>query len=142
MNKPEYILNQLTKGIKMGMDSISTISDQISDKELRDDLKFQYDEYNNLLNQVDTELKNYDAFPKELNPMQKAMGWMSIKWSTLDDKSDSKIAEMMLQGLNMGIIEGIKLSHSNKDAEGNIPTILNNFINFQENSIQKLKKYL
>ncbi len=142
MNNPEYILNQLTKGIKMGMDSISTISEQISDKELKNDLKFQYDEYNNILNQVDTELKNYDAFPKELNPMQKAMGWMTIKWSTLDDKSDSKIAEMMLQGLNMGIIEGVKLSNNNKNAEGNIPTILNNFINFQENSIQKLKKYL
>ncbi len=142
MDNPEYILNQLTKGIKMGMDSISNISSQISDRGLKDELSFQYNEYNRILNTVDTELRNYDEFPKELNPMQKAIGWMSIKWSTMDNKSDSKIAEMMIQGLNMGIIEGVKLSNHNKNADGNINNILNSFVNFQENSIQKLKVYL
>ena len=142
MNNPEYILNELNKGIKMGMDSISNISSQVIDKELKDELKFQYDQYNKILNQIDEELKNYDAFPKELNPMQKAIGWMSIKWSTIDDKSDSKIAQMMLQGLNMGVIEGVKLSNHNPNADGNINTIINTFVNFQENSIQKLKTFL
>ncbi len=142
MNKPEYILDELTKGIKMGMDSISTISEEVTNTDLKQDLIYQFSEYNSLLNSIDNELKKYDKLPKELNPMQKAMGWMTIKWNTMDNRTDSKIAEMMVQGLNMGITEGVKLSNNNPNAEGNINSILDNFVAFQENSIKQLQKYL
>ena len=138
----QYILNEVNKGIKMGMDSISTISEKVQSQDLKNDLKFQYDKYNEILNQVNNELSKFGEFPKELNPMQKAMGWMSIEWNTMNDKSDSKISEMMLQGTNMGIIEGVKLLNNNPDAPKQTKNILNEFIKFQENTIEQLKKYL
>lgn len=138
----QYILNEVNKGIKMGMDSISTISEKVQSQDLKNDLKFQYDKYNEILNQVNNELSKFGEFPKELNPMQKAMGWMSIEWNTMNDKSDSKISEMMLQGTNMGIIEGVKLLNNNPDAPKQTKNILNDFIKFQENTVEQLKKYL
>ena len=142
MDSPGYILNELNKGIKMGMDSISTVSEKVQDDRFKKDLKYQYDKYNEILNKVNDELDNYNNFPKELNPMQKAMGWMSIQFNTLDDKSNSKISEMMLQGINMGIIEGVKLLNHNPDTDENIKNILYEFISFQENTAEQLKKYL
>lgn len=142
MDSPGYILNELNKGIKMGMDSISTVSEKVQDDRFKKDLKYQYDKYNEILNKVNDELDNYNDFPKELNPMQKAMGWMSIQFNTLDDKSNSKISEMMLQGINMGIIEGVKLLNHNPDTDENIKNILYEFIIFQENTAEQLKKYL
>lgn len=142
MDSPGYILNELNKGIKMGMDSISTVSEKVQDDRFKKDLKYQYDKYNEILNKVNDELDNYNDFPKELNPMQKAMGWMSIQFNTLDDKSNSKISEMMLQGINMGIIEGVKLLNHNPDTDENIKNILYEFISFQENTAEQLKKYL
>lgn len=138
----QYILNEVNKGIKMGMDSISTISEKVQSQDLKNDLKFQYDKYNEILNQVNNELSKFGEFSKELNPMQKAMGWMSIEWNTMNDKSDSKISEMMLQGTNMGIIEGVKLLNNNPDAPKQTKNILNEFIRFQENTVEQLKKYL
>ncbi len=138
----QYILNEVNKGIKMGMDSISTISEKVQSQDLKNDLKFQYDKYNEILNQVNNELSKFGEFPKELNPTQKAMGWMSIEWNTMNDKSDSKISEMMLQGTNMGIIEGVKLLNNNPDAPKQTKNILNEFIKFQENTVEQLKKYL
>ena len=126
----------------MGMDSISNVSQKVQDDRFKQDLKCQYDKYNQILNNVNNELSNYDAFPKELNPMQKAMGWMSIEMNTISDKSNSKIAEMMLQGTNMGIIEGVKLLNNNPDAPKQTKNILNEFIKFQENTVEQLKKYL
>ena len=126
----------------MGMDSISTVSEKVQDDRFKKDLKYQYDKYNEILNKVNDELDNYDDFPKELNPMQKAMGWMSIQFNTLDDKSNSKISEMMIQGTNMGIIEGVKLLNHNPDTDKNVKDILNEFIQFQENTVEQLKKYL
>lgn len=142
MSNEIYVLNEVNKGIKMGMDSISNISEKVQDDNFKDDLKWQYDQYNNILNKVTTELGNYDDFPNEINPMQKAMGWMSVEMKTMNDKSNSKIAEMMLQGINMGIIEGVRLKNQNPDLDGNVQNILNEFISFQENTAEQLKKFL
>ena len=46
MENSQYILNEINKGIKMGMDSISTIAEKVGDDNFKDDLKFQYDKYN------------------------------------------------------------------------------------------------
>ena len=142
MGNAIYVLNEINKGIKMGMDSISNVSEKVEDDNLKNDLKFQYDKYNDILNKVSSELGNYDDFPQELNPMQKAMGWISVEFNTMDDRSNSKIAEMMLKGTNMGIIEGVKLLNHNPDLEQNVKNILNEFIKFQENNVEQLKKYL
>ena len=142
MDSNRYILNELNKGIKMGMDSISNVSEKVQDDRFKQDLKYQYDEYNKILNEVNDELTNYDDFPKELNPMQKAMGWMGVELNTISDKSNSKIAEMMIQGTNMGIIEGVKLLNQNPEADDEVKNVLNEFIKFQENTIEQLKKYL
>ena len=142
MDNPQYILNEVNKGIKMGMDSISTISEKVGDKNFKDDLLFQYDKYNEILNRVNSELKNYDDFPKEVPPVQKTMGYMEIQMSTITDKSNSHIAEMLLKGTNMGIIEGVKLKNRNPDVDATISSILDDFIKFQENTVEKLKTYL
>ena len=138
MDSPGYIF----KGIKMGMDSISNVAEKVQDDNFKKDLKYQYDKYNDILNKVNNELTNYDDFPKDLNPMQKAMGWMSVEFNTMDDKSTSKIAEMMLQGTNMGIIKGTKLLNNNPDTDENVKNILSEFVSFQEDTVEQLKKYL
>lgn len=142
MDNPQYILNEINEGIKMGMDSINHVSDKVEDKEFKDLLLHEYDRYNSILNRVNSELKNYDDLPKEVPPMQKMMGYMDIEISTMSDRSNSKIAEMMLKGTNMGIIEGIKLKNRNPDMDNTIKNILDDFIAFQENNVEDLKKYL
>ena len=89
MDYPNYILNEINKGIKMGMDSISTVSEKVQDDSFKEDLRFQYSEYNEILNKVNTELQKYGSFPEEVNPAQKAMGWAQIQWDTMNDKSNS-----------------------------------------------------
>jgi len=142
MDNGQYILNEINKGIKMGMDSISTITEKVGDGNFKDDLLFQYDKYNDILNKVNAELKNYNDFPAELPPMQKMMGYVDIQMSTITDKSNSHIAEMLIKGTNMGIIEGVKLKNQNPNADTKIQNILDEFIKFQENNVEKLKKYL
>ena len=67
---------------------------------------------------------------------------MDIQMSTLNDKSNSNIAEMLIKGTNMGIIEGVKLKNHNPDADVKIQKILDDFIKYQENNVERLKKYL
>ena len=142
MDSSKYVLNEVGKGLQMGLDSISNVTEKVEDGKLKEDLLYQYDVYNDLLQRVNTEITKYSDTPEQLNPMQKAMGWMSVEVNTLTDRSNSKISEMMLKGTNMGIIEGIKLKNRNPDMDNTIKNILDDFIAFQENNVEDLKKYL
>ena len=81
MDNPQYILNEINKGIKVGMDSISNITDKFQDNKFKDLLLFEYDRYNSILNKVNSELKNYDNIPKEVPPMQKVIEYMDVEYS-------------------------------------------------------------
>ena len=73
--------------------------------------------------------------------MNKVMTWYGIEWKTISDNSTSKLAELLLQGTNMGIIEGVKiLNHKVMDSE--VKKIAKKFVEMQENSVEELKGYL
>lgn len=136
------ILNELNIGIKMGMDSISNVLESVKDDNFKKILLEQYNKYNEILNKVDKKLQTFDKVPKDLPAMQKAMGIIEVKMNTTSDNSISHIAEMMLQGTNMGIIKGIKLLHNNPDMDKTIQNILNEFVDYQEKCMETLKEYL
>ena len=73
--------------------------------------------------------------------MTKAMTWSSINMKTMNDTSTSKIAEILLQGTNMGIIEGRKILN-NKNIDKKIHKIIEKYVDIQEKYVEKLKKYL
>ena len=60
---------------------------------------------------------------------------------TMMDDSSSKISELIIQGVNMGIIEGRKLLN-NKDINEEIKNLIDEYINVQEKELENLKKFL
>ena len=63
--------------------------------------------------------------------------------NTITDKSNSKISELLMQGTNMGIIEGRRLLNQNQEnIATDVKNILNDFVVMQEDSVETLKKYL
>lgn len=69
------------------------------------------------------------------------MTWYGIEMKTILDSSTSKIAELLLQGTNMGIIEGRKLLN-NKQTKENINNLVKKYVSMQETAVEKLKKFL
>ena len=61
---------------------------------------------------------------------------------TITDDTTSKLSELLMQGTNMGIIEGRRLINQNQNTENNVKNILNDFVVMQEDSVETLKKYL
>ena len=69
------------------------------------------------------------------------MTWYGIEMKTLMDKSTSKIAEILLQGTNMGIIEGRRLLNQ-KDTDPQVQEIVEEYVDMQEHAVEKLKQFL
>ncbi len=136
------ILNEIHKGVTMGMASLEQIADKTQDQDLKDDLSFQYNEYQNTLNDVNKKFQEQGEIPDDTPVNTKIMGWTGIQMNTINDTSNSKLSEILIQGYDMGIIKGVKLLNQSPDASGDVKNILNGFITMQENCIDRLKKFL
>jgi len=60
----------------------------------------------------------------------------------MTDSTTSKLSELLMQGTNMGIIEGRRLINQNDDAADDVKSILHEFVTMQDDSVETLKKYL
>lgn len=136
------ILNEIHKGVTMGMASLELVADKTQDQQLRDDLSYQYTEYQNTLNTVNNKFQQEGEIPDDTPINTKLMGWTGIQFNTLTDTSNSKLSELLIQGYDMGIIKGVKLLNQSPEASGDVKNILNGFITMQENCIDRLKKFL
>ena len=145
-NQNLNILDEINKGATMGMDAIPFISQKVNDTKFKDVLKTEYNKYkdistrvNNLYNQFTTSKE-----PHETNNMNKMMTWYGIQMRTITDDTTSKLSELLMQGTNMGIIEGRRLinQNNNNNISPDVKHILNDFVVMQEDSVETLKKYL
>ncbi len=137
------ILKEIHKATKMGMDSISFVSEKLDDNKLKDNLSFQYTQYGQVMDRVNKLYENYGEIPEDKNVMNTIMGWTGVQMNTLKDKTPSHIAEIMIEGTTMGIIEGRKLLNNEAEqVSKDVRDLLNNFVTFQENNVEQLKKFL
>ena len=126
----------------MGKDSISMVSEKSPDGEFRDELTYQYNKYQETEERVNQQFERIGEIPDDTPIGQKIMGWSGIQFNTMKDHSNSQLSELLIQGYDMGIIKGVKLLNQSPEASGEVKDILNGFIEFQENSIARLKKFL
>ena len=142
-NQNLNILDEINKGATMGMNAISFVSDKAEDADFKHVLNVEYNKYENISKKVNNLYSNYsDKEPHETNSMNKIMTWYGIQMKTITDSTTSKLSELLMQGTNMGIIEGRRLINQNNDAADDVKDILHDFVVMQEDSIETLKKYL
>lgn len=138
------VLDEVNKGTTMGMDAIHFVSEKVADKKFKKVLEVEYDKYKDITNRVNNIYSQYvkQKEPDETNAMTKMMTWYGINMKTMTDQSNSKISELLMQGTNMGIIEGRRLLNNNPSIDTQVKQILNDFVVMQEDSVETLKKYL
>ena len=142
-NQNLNILDEINKGATMGMNAISFVSEKVKDENFKHVLDVEYNKYENISKKVNNLYSNYSSKePHETNTMTKIMTWYGIQMKTITDNTTSKLSELLMQGTNMGIIEGRRLINANQNAADDVKNILNDFVVMQEDSVETLKKYL
>lgn len=135
-------LDEIHKGACMGMDAINFVLDKVEDDKLKKVLEAEYNQYKDISKDIENIYPKYNNDkPHETTVMNKAMTWYGIEMKTMNDKSNSKIAELLLNGVNMGIIEGRKILN-NKNINEEVREIIKTYVEMQENSVEVLKQYL
>ena len=77
------ILNEIHKGVTMGMASIETISEKVGDPNFKENLSYQYNRYRDTLDKVNAKFEEAGEIPDDTPLNIKVMGWTGIQLNTL-----------------------------------------------------------
>ncbi len=142
MEENKNALDEINKGCTIGIDAINSLIDKVDNRNLKKLLEKELKEYDKIEDRINCIYTKYsEEEPHEINNFTKSMTDYMIKMKTMMDHTDSKIVEIILQGTNMGIIEGRRILN-NKEIDKEVEKILNEFVNNQEMIVEELKKYL
>ena len=97
------LLRECDAGIKMGISSIDDVIDDVKHEELRKLLLDCSDEHKRLQDEITELLDNYHDDGKEPNPMAKGMSWLKTNVKLVMNESDETIADLMVDGCDMGV---------------------------------------
>lgn len=141
--KLNVYLNAIYQNTKTAIQSIEDILPKCEDEDFKSELAREEDGYNIIS-------KECEAFAraerieeiKDNNWFEKAKLWSSINMSTMMDKSNRKIAELMLIGTFMGTITLIKDKHDHQNVSKELDEIADKLYNFEKDNLERLIPFL
>ena len=146
MNDKELMvdyLNAVYQNCRTGVQSLEDIMIKVDDPKFKKELALIQDDYIVLANECELLAKSEKIEQiKDNNWFEKSRLWASVNMSTMMDKSNRKIAELLLIGTFMGIITCIKDENDHKGVSKEIDELLAKLKKLERDSIDKLIPYL
>ena len=141
MNEKEIVL-KMYQNVDMGIVGIDAIISQVQDKKLRRLIQSQRKEYELLKKNIKKLCKKYKVVDAELGAFVKLNSNLMVGMKTFMDKSDNKIANLMMEGTNKGLIQLQELlNHYNKH-DRKLVKYLEAMIAIEHQNNNELKIYL
>ena len=145
MDENVELLTYLYQDADMALSSLTLLINKINkkDNKIKKIIEGIIKGYENYLKDIKKYIKdnNYDIKQKSL--ISKVGAYFGINMEVMKDNSDSRIADMLIQGLTMGVLNVTKKIDTHKgDANKDILKLANRFKDFQQEAINMLKKYL
>ena len=137
MNKDDTeILKEVQKNTRMAVKAIEAISDKVCNDKLSYELSREL--HNKAVDMLTRESKDV-YHPSAVEDMMLSG---AINMNTMLNNSTSRIAELMIQGNNRGILSMCKSMNHHDNAGSMTMEVAKELMDFEEKCIEKLKEYL
>lgn len=139
------LLEEIFKTVDMGSHSCIKLLKDLEGRDNKiidviEDIKKEYLSFEKKVKKI---VKKYKVDLEDVGMMAKLGSSMEMKMEVMKDNSDSKIADMLIRGNTMGVLEIEKSIHKFKDkTDKDVLKLAEELLDFQNNSIKKLKEYL
>jgi len=142
MNGNAELLNFIYQNSQMGVATIEQLIGIVEDNNFKKHLESQFNEYKEIHSAAKKALNESGYDEKGIGALKKIRTYLMINMQTMTDNSASHIAEMLIIGSNMGIINAVKNMKKYSDAEPTILKLMERLLKFEENNVQQLKEFL
>jgi len=137
----EYIYQTTDLGKKGLIHLLQALENK--DNKIKKDIEKQLEGYEELHKETEKLLQDNKIKPKDKGPFIELMNKMGVNMNVMMDNSDSKVAEIIIQGLTMGIVEmEKKIKSYEKEVEKDIVKLAKKVLKYQEKCLEEIKKYL
>ena len=136
------LLRECDAGVKMGTASIDDVLDHVKGDAFRKRLTVCKREHNQLQDEIQRLLDQYQDEGKNPNPMAKSMSFMKTAMKLSVDDTDATIADLMTDGCNMGVKSLNRYLNQYKAADEVSKDIAKRLINLEEKLAVDIRQYL
>lgn len=141
MNNQE-MLNEIRKATDMGVVGIEAVENRAAQEPLYDALLQQKQEYHELYGQADCMLLSRGGQRKNIPQSAKVFSRMSSAMKLMMGPTDSKIAEMMIEGNTKGMIKSYQNLRTLDQTDPEILTLSRKLLQTELHNIEQMKKFL
>lgn len=145
MNKKEYnekALLDVYKNAHIALQSIKDVLPSVKNKELKNELKIEYDGYDTIINELKLLMSAKGVKQKDINVFKKTMMYLSIKMKLAFNNGKNQIADMMIKGSIMGINELTAMKNEGSNLSEDVYNAVDKLLRLEEDYLERLKKFL
>lgn len=136
------LLNFVYQNSQMGVITIKQLLEIAEDADFRKQIQSQMEEYQKINSKAKEMLEENGCDEKGLGALEKVRTYLMIDVQTLMDKSTSHLAEMMLIGSTMGIVNSTRNLRKYKDAKKEILNLMDDLLKFEDGNFKQLRAFL
>lgn len=142
MKNSKEILSSVLKTTQMGQVGIRSVLDSSMRPGLRKALESQLREYDSIESEAHAIASQRGWEVPELDPAVRFMSDMMTRMKLSRGNSDSKIADMMIQGNTKGMIKGLKNIHQFPGTDAQINTLSQKLLDCENANIRQMQGFL
>ena len=142
MKNSKEILSSVVKTAQMGQTGIQSVLDTSMRPSLRKALESQLREYDSIETEAHTIASQRGWELKELDPGVRMMTDMMTRMKLHGRNTDSKIADMMIQGNTRGMVKGLKNLHQFPSSDSQVQMVSQKLLDCETANIRQMQGYL
>ncbi len=136
------LLRECDAGVKMGVASIDDVMDNVKSELFKRLLRDCRAEHEKLRVEIQAELDRFHDEGKNPNPILKGMSWIKTNMKLGMEESDSTVADLMVDGCNMGVKSLNRYLNEYKAADERSKDIAKRLIKLEEKLAQDIRQFL
>ena len=136
------LLRECDAGVKMGVESINEVLDNVESELFRRRLRDCRTEHEQLARDIQTQLTRFNDDGKDPSPIARGMSWMKTNMELGMEDSDNTVAELMTDGCNMGVKSLNRYLNQYKAADEYSKDIAKRLINMEEKLAVDIRQFL
>lgn len=142
MDQTQKLLQAIVENGRMGADACAQLLNRTDNIEMQRELALEKQQYEEAACAAENRLYGMGVRPQPKGPAARAGLWMGMQINTLKDKSASHIADIVIQGATMGVVELTKARNSCTEADAEAQGVASNLITRQQEAIDRLKAFI
>jgi len=142
MKNSKEILSSVVKTAQMGQIGIRSVLDTSMRPSLRKALESQLREYDSIETEAHTIATQRGWELEELDPGVRMMTDMMTRMKLHGRNTDSKIADMMIQGNTKGMVKGLKNLHQFPSSDSQVQMVSQKLLDCETANIRQMQGFL